>query len=79
MAGPWDGALRPKQLTRRPCFRRSIYVTKDINEGDVFSKENIRILRPGDGAPPHLYQQLLGRTARQAYGSGTPLSLDQLL
>ena len=60
-------------------FRRSIYVAQDINEGDQFTEENIRIVRPGDGAPPHLYQQLLGREARRAYGSGTPLSLDQLL
>ena len=60
-------------------FRRSIYAAKYINEGDLFTEENIRIVRPGDGAPPHLYQQLLGRKARQAYSSGTPLSLDQLL
>ena len=60
-------------------FRRSIYVARDINEGDRFTEENIRIVRPGDGAPPHLFEQLLGRKARRAYGSGTPLSLDQLL
>lgn len=60
-------------------FRRSIYVAQDINEGDLFTEKNIRIVRPGDGAPPHLYQQLLGRKARRTYGSGTPLSLDQLL
>ena len=60
-------------------FRRSIYVAQDINEGDLFTKENIRIVRPGDGAPPHLYKQILGRKARRAYSSGTPLSLEQLL
>ena len=60
-------------------FRRSIYVAKNINEGEEFTSENIRIVRPGDGAPPHLYQQLLGRKARQSHTSGTPLSLDQLL
>ena len=65
--------------SRSLIFRRSIYVAHDINEGDLFTETNIRIVRPGDGAPPHLYQQLLGRKARRAYGSGTPLSLDQLL
>ena len=60
-------------------FRRSIYVAKNINEGEEFTSENIRIVRPGDGAPPHLYQQLLGRKARKSHTSGTPLSLDQLL
>ena len=60
-------------------FRRSIFVSDDIQEGDVFSPENIRIVRPGDGAPPHLFEQLLGRQARRAYKRGTPLNFDQLL
>ena len=60
-------------------FRRSIYVATDISEGDVFTCENIRIVRPGDGASPHLYDLLLGRQARRSYTCGTPLSLDQLL
>ena len=70
----------PTEAERKSLvFRRSIYVAQDINEGDLFTKENIRIVRPGDGAPPHLFEQLLGRKARRSYGSGTPLSLDQLL
>ena len=70
----------PTEAERRSLvFRRSIYVAQDINKGDLFTEENLRIVRPGDGAPPHLYQQLLGRKARRTYGSGTPLSLDQLL
>ena len=60
-------------------FRRSIYVTQDINQGEFFSVENIRIIRPGDGAPPHLYQKILGKKARRSYTSGTPLNFDQLL
>jgi pseudaminic acid synthase len=60
-------------------FRRSIYAAADIAVGEAFTTANIRIVRPGDGAPPHLYQQLLGRPARRAYLRGTPLSLDQLL
>ena len=60
-------------------FRRSIYVSADIAEGDVFTHNNLRIVRPGNGAPPWLLEQLLGRTARRNYSSGTPLSLDQLL
>ena len=70
----------PTEAERKSLvFRRSIYVAQDINEGDLFTEENIRIIRPGDGAPPHLFEQLLGRKAKRAYGSGTPLSLDQLL
>jgi pseudaminic acid synthase len=60
-------------------FRRSIYVAADIAEGEAFTAENLRIVRPGHGAPPHLLEQLLGRPARRSYQRGTPLSLDQLL
>jgi sialic acid synthase SpsE len=60
-------------------FRRSIYVAEEIAEGECFTTKNLRIVRPGDGAPPYLLEQLLGRPARRAYSRGTPLSLDQLL
>ena len=60
-------------------FRRSIYVASDIAEGELFSESNLRIVRPGDGAPPWLLDILLGRKARKSYSKGTPLSLDQLL
>jgi len=60
-------------------FRRSIYASADIAAGEVFTADNIRIVRPGHGAPPHLFERLLGRRARQDYSCGTPLNLDQLL
>ncbi|MCP9861500.1 MULTISPECIES: pseudaminic acid synthase [unclassified Cyanobium] len=60
-------------------FRRSIYATADIAAGEPFTETNIRIIRPGHGAPPALYSQLLGRPARCAFSCGAPLSIDQLL
>lgn len=60
-------------------FRRSIYASADIEAGEPFTRANIRIVRPGHGAPPHLFEQLLGHKARKAYSCGSPLSLDQLL
>jgi pseudaminic acid synthase len=60
-------------------FRRSIYVAKDINQGDAFTEENIKIVRPGDGASPSLYKMLIGRQAHQSYSTGTPLLLNNLL
>jgi N-acetylneuraminate synthase len=69
----------PTEAERKSLvFRRSIYVAADIVAGQVFTAENLRIVRPGHGAPPHLLDQLLGRTARRSYCKGTPLSLDEL-
>ena len=60
-------------------FRRSIYVAADIAEGEEFTAENLRIVRPGNGAPPHLLETVLGKTARREYAKGEPLSLESLI
>ena len=76
------GAVRygPTEAERASLqFRRSIYVAAEIAEGELFTTANLRVVRPGHGASPHLYDQLLGRPASRAYQAGTPLSLDQLL
>lgn len=61
------------------AFKCSIYVAADIKEGETFSKENIRIVRPGHGAPTSMYQQLIGKKASKPYRRGEPLKLDNLL
>jgi sialic acid synthase SpsE len=60
-------------------FRRSIYAAADIAEGETFTEANIRIVRPGHGASPDLYRELLGRSARQTFRRGDPISLHMLL
>ena len=59
-------------------FRRSIFVAEDMAEGEVLTMENLRIVRPGSGLPPRLYEQLLGRRLNQPVKKGTPMSWDLL-
>jgi N-acetylneuraminate synthase len=59
-------------------FRRSIYVVKDMAEGDVFSEENVRVIRPGLGLPPRMFDQILGRRAGTEIAFGTALTLNHL-
>lgn len=54
-------------------YRRSVYVVKDMNAGDVFTKENIRVIRPGFGLPPSAYEDILGKQAKLALTRGTSL------
>lgn len=54
-------------------FRRSIYAVKDIAEGENFTKENIRVIRPGYGAKPKEYNNLLGAVSTKKILRGTPL------
>jgi len=43
------------------AYRPSIYAAKNIKIGEVLTKENIRIIRPGFGGSPQHYSTLLGR------------------
>ncbi|BCQ60280.1 N-acetylneuraminate synthase [Pseudomonas sp. NFPP10] len=54
-------------------YRRSLYVTQDMQAGELFSAENVRAIRPGLGLAPKHYDALLGRRARQALKRGTAL------
>lgn len=55
-------------------FKRSIYVVKDIKLGEKFTKENIRVIRPGDGLAPKFYEGLIGKVSKTDIKRGTPLS-----
>jgi N-acetylneuraminate synthase len=59
-------------------FKRSIYVVKDINAGDTFSADNIRIIRPGGGMHPRFYESILGKKATNTLKRGTALSWNLL-
>lgn len=54
-------------------FRRSIYVSRDIREGEPLTRDNIRIVRPGYGLPPGCITTVLGKRVRQDVRRGTPL------
>lgn len=60
-------------------YRRSIYVSHDIKKGDLFSSNNLRIIRPGDGAHPSLMKLFIGSKAPKDFKQGTPLSIEHLL
>ena len=57
-------------------FRRSLYIAKDMNAGDVFTRENLRVVRPGYGLPPKYLDVLLGKTVKKAIPKGTPVRWD---
>lgn len=60
-------------------FRRSIYVAKDIEAGEKFTEENIRIVRPGYGLEPKYYPILLNTVAKRDYSMGTPIKFEDLI
>ena len=61
------------------CFRRSIYVAEDITKGEFFTSKNLRIVRPGHGAPPSMMDLIIGKVARKSFHAGEPLKIGDLL
>lgn len=55
-------------------FRRSLYAVADIKEGECYTEQNIRSIRPGYGLPPAKLAVLLGKPARRNWRRGDPLS-----
>ncbi|XGQ70161.1 pseudaminic acid synthase [Campylobacter hepaticus] len=54
--------LDEKSLKNR-VFARSLYASKDIKKGEVFSQYNVKSVRPSFGLHPKFYQELLGKKA----------------
>ena len=59
-------------------FRRSIYVSKDIKKGEKFSKQNIKVIRPGYGLEPKFYPKLIGKKSGYNLKFGHPLQWNDL-
>lgn len=56
-------------------FKRSIFCVKDIKAGELFTEDNIRVVRPGYGLEPKYYERMLGMKATGDIERGTPISL----
>ena len=61
-----------KKKNRR--FARSLYLSKDIKKGEVFSEENIKSIRPSDGLHPKYLNDILGKKAARGVEFETPLA-----
>ena len=60
-------------------FKRSIYVSKDIAIGEIFTNENLKIIRPGNGLAPKFIDDIIGKKAKCFIKAGTPLNWDILM
>ena len=65
---PTEGEVKSR------IFRRSLFVVEDMKKGDLFTNDNVRSIRPGDGMAPKYYEQVIGRLAASDIPRGTPLS-----
>lgn len=60
-------------------FSRSLYVVEDIKKGEIFTKENVKSIRPGFGLHPKCYEEVLGKKSNCDISRGTPLKKDMFV
>ncbi len=68
-----ESFFRNKSENKSKIFRRSIFTTKDIKKGEKFTKDNIRVIRPGYGLAPKYYNKLLNRKSAINISKDEPL------
>ena len=61
---------RPSEIKNKAIARKSLIAAKSINAGEVYSAENIIVKRPGNGASPYLYWELIGKVATKNHAEG---------
>ena len=61
---------------RSLVFRRSLFAVRAIREGEAFTANNVRSVRPGFGLSPNHLSRILGRKALRDIGTGMPLHWD---
>ena len=57
-------------------YRRSIYIFKNINKGEILSTDNVKIVRPAFGLEPRYWEEVIGKKASTNITEGSPLSWD---
>ncbi|MCW1360736.1 pseudaminic acid synthase [Campylobacter sp. CCS1377] len=70
--GDGNLSLDDKSLKNR-AFARSLYASKDIKKGEIFSEENVKSVRPSFGLHPKFYKEILGKSATKNIEFGTAL------
>ena len=59
-------------------FRRSLFAVRDIAQGERFTPDNVRSIRPAHGLHPRYLDVVLTKSAARSISAGTPLSWDML-
>jgi pseudaminic acid synthase len=68
---PFYGCTPEEEKSK--AFRRSLFVIKDIQKGELFTHDHVRSIRPGYGLPPKFLDAIIGRPATRDLSRGMPL------
>ena len=77
LLGNIDYSMTDKKIKSRQ-FSRSLYISKDIKEGEILNEHNIKSVRPGYGMHPKYLKDILGKKANKDLKFGTALKLEYI-
>jgi len=66
---------KPVEKSAR-AHRRSVYIVKNVNEGDFFTSDNVKSVRPANGLHPRELANVLGKRASRDVKKGMPVCWD---
>jgi pseudaminic acid synthase len=75
--GGVDYTLSEKVKGNR-VFARSLFIAKDVQQGDTVDESNVRSIRPGYGMHPKHLKEVLGKRFSRDVKMGTPLAWEHL-
>ena len=70
--------FRNKSENQSLQFRRSIYAVSNIKKGEIFTRENIKVIRPGFGIQPVYFEKLINKKSPFNIKSQTPIKMKLL-
>lgn len=64
-----DGVKRvtPSEAKNKPVVRKSLVASQAIQEGEIFSSQNVTTKRPGTGISPMCWDDIIGRAASRNF------------
>ena len=65
--------FRNKNENKSKVFRRSIFTTKKIKKGQKFTKNNLKVVRPGFGIEPKYFNKILNKKSPKNIDKHEPL------
>lgn len=72
LLGKVDYSLTEKKQKSRQ-FSRSLYISEDMQAGEVITEKNVRSVRPGYGMHPKYLKEILGKKVTASVSKGTAL------
>lgn len=74
-----NGKLKISKSSKKNInSRRSIYVSKKINKGELITSENVKIVRPAHGLHPKYFNYILNKKSNKSLMKGDRFKLDYI-